>query len=146
MQLRTLFFLLLIQLISFIYSYDFQCLICDNSFDGPGCGDYTREIPVRRCRTFCYFTILSNQRAIRDCSPYDDISIDNHILLQSKINLTSTIEILSLKRCTSEQCNNDFYIQSNEFLLYGRSSSINRSMIYFVIIFSFVIHFLLAIK
>lgn len=139
-------------------SDDFQCLICDNFLDGPGCGEFTRQLPVRTCQTFCYFAVIHNRslassklrrelaldtytRAIRDCSPYDDISIDGSLLLQSKIGLSSmnTIEIRTLRRCNSEQCNNEFYLQPDE-LLFGRSSSqcasfVPRCLFSFVMIF-----------
>lgn len=138
--------ILLINYSSFIQTYDFQCLTCDNFIDGSGCGEYTKQIPVRTCRTFCYFAIiynrsfLSSTRAIRDCSPYDDISIEGNLLLQSKVgSLISSIDIITIKRCNSEQCNNDFYLQTDELLL-GKSSSYYQ--ISFPILFSsFLIFF-----
>ena len=103
----NLFILLLFLLIdysSFINAYGFQCLTCDNFLDGPGCGEFTREIPVRTCRTFCYFAVIHNRslsssssvlqrefpsnmftRAIRDCSLYDDMLVEGNLLLESKI-------------------------------------------------------------
>ncbi|CAF3535378.1 unnamed protein product [Rotaria sordida] len=137
---------MLINYSSIINAYDFQCLTCDNFVDGPGCGEFTKEIPVRTCRTFCYFAIINNRslllspssssssiskrellpipltRAIRDCSPYDDMSIEGNILLESKLGSLSSslssshIDIIIIKRCNSEQCNNDFYVKSDEFL------------------------------
>ena len=137
-------------------SDDFQCLICDNFLDGPGCGEFTRQIPVRTCQTFCYFAIIHNRslassslrralaldthtRAIRDCSPYDDISIEGSLLLQSKIGLivSNSMEILTIRRCNSEQCNNEFYLQPDELIL-GRNSS-NRTRVFFKWIFSFLV-------
>ena len=128
-------FYILIDSSSIIRAYDFQCLTCDNSVDGPGCGEFTKQIPVRTCRTFCYFAIVQNRtevssisylRAIRDCSPYDDMSIDNHLLLESKLGgESSQLEIITIKRCNSEQCNNDFYLKSDEFSR-GRSSNTQR--------------------
>ena len=135
-------FLLLFEYSSIVDAYDFQCLICDNYIDGPGCGEFTKQIPVQTCRTFCYFAIIHNRtfsssvskrelstvtltRAIRDCSPYDDMSIDGPVLLESKLGSLSTsphIDIITIKRCNSEQCNNDFYLRSDD-LLYGGSSS-----------------------
>ncbi|UJR36610.1 hypothetical protein I4U23_029330 [Adineta vaga] len=133
-------FLLLIDYSSIINAYDFQCLTCDNYIDGPGCGEFTKQIPVRTCRTFCYFAIIHNRtlistvskrelptltltRAIRDCSPYDDMSIDGPVLLESKLGtltISPHIDIITIKRCNSEQCNNDFYLKSDE-LLFGRN-------------------------
>ena len=96
------FFLLLIDYSSIINAYDFQCLTCDNLIDGPGCGEFTRQIPVRTCNTFCYFAVIHNRslssshyinvnflritltRAIRDCSPYEDMSIEGNLLLRIK--------------------------------------------------------------
>ncbi|CAF4389010.1 unnamed protein product, partial [Rotaria sordida] len=46
---------------SVVNAYDFQCLTCDNFIDGPGCGEFTKQIPVRACRTFCYFAIIYNR-------------------------------------------------------------------------------------
>ena len=140
--LEWIFLLLcLINYSSLLKTYDFQCLTCDNFIDGPGCGEFTRQIPVRTCRTFCYFAIIHNHstilqselslnrltRAIRDCSPYDDISIDGSLLLQSKLGSisSSSIEILTIKRCNSEQCNNEFYLKSDE-LLSSKTSSPKR--------------------
>lgn len=142
LNLLPLFCFILLDYSSIVNAYDFQCLTCDNFIDGPGCGEFTKQIPVRTCRTFCYFAILHNRslhsststkrdltaitltRAIRDCSPYDDMSIEGNLLLESKLgSLSSMIEILTLKRCNSEQCNNDFYLKSDELLLFGRSSS-----------------------
>lgn len=139
---------LLLQSISFLSSSHFQCLTCDNLLDGPGCGEFTREIPVRTCRTFCYFVLVYNRtvpqhrtytRAIRDCSPYDDISIENTLLLQSKLHLAPAVEILSLRRCTSEQCNNDFYLQPDEYL-FGKCS-LPRSADFLLWLFPLVIIF-----
>ncbi|CAF3064120.1 unnamed protein product [Rotaria sp. Silwood2] len=159
-SLVNLFIILLIILIdysSFINAYDFQCLTCDNFIDGPGCGEFTREIPVKTCRTYCYFAVIYNRslslsihqreissntltRAIRDCSPYEDMSIEENLLLESKIGrLSSSIDIITLKRCNSEQCNNEFYIKPDEFL-FGRCSSY-RQISFPVLIFSFVIIF-----
>ncbi|CAF3874337.1 unnamed protein product [Rotaria sp. Silwood2] len=138
-------FLMLTDYSPIINAYDFQCLTCDNFIDGPGCGEFTKQIPVRTCRTFCYFAIINNRslssssiskrellpitltRAIRDCSPYDDMSIEGNILLESKLgslslSSSSHIDIITIKRCNSEQCNNDFYLKSDEFL-FGTSSS-----------------------
>lgn len=154
----TYLLLFLISSSSTFKSDDFQCLVCDNFLDGPGCGEFTRQIPVRTCRTFCYFAVIHNRslasstlrrelaldtytRAIRDCSPYDDISIEGNLLLQTKLGLTSMnfIDIRTLRRCNSEQCNNEFYLQADEFLL-GRSSVlcarfVPRCVFSFVIIF-----------
>ncbi|CAF3411158.1 unnamed protein product [Rotaria socialis] len=158
---------------SVVNAYDFQCLTCDNFIDGPGCGEFTKQIPVRACRTFCYFAIIYNRsllssseskrqvlpmkliRAIRDCSPYDDMSIEGNILLESKVgslsssSLSSTsspppshIDIITIKRCNSEQCNNEFYLESNDFL-YSLGSSYRRIsfpllFVLFMIIFYFM--------
>ena len=101
------FFFMLIDYSSIINAYDFQCLTCDNFIDGPGCGEFTRQIPVRTCQTFCYFAVIHNRslsssiskrefltitltRAIRDCSPYDDMSIEGNILLESKLGSSSS--------------------------------------------------------
>ncbi|CAF5215773.1 unnamed protein product, partial [Rotaria magnacalcarata] len=80
-------------------------------------------------------------RAIRDCSPYDDMSMEGNQLLESKIGAlsTSSIDIITLKRCNSEQCNNDFYLKAEQIFL-GRSSSYRHlsfpfSFLPFVIIF-----------
>ncbi len=157
----NLFIILLVLFINYsslINAYDFQCLTCDNFIDGPGCGEFTRQIPVRTCRTFCYFAVIHNRsllssviqrerslnkltRAIRDCSPYEDISIEGNLLLQSKIGLLSSasIDIITIKRCNSEQCNNDFYLKPDELLL-GRSSSY-RQISFPLLFFSFVIIF-----
>ncbi|CAF0809291.1 unnamed protein product [Rotaria sp. Silwood1] len=150
---------------SIINAYDFQCLTCDNFIDGPGCGEFTRQIPVRTCRTFCYFAIIYNRsllsssssilkreflpmtltRAIRDCSPYDDMSIEGNILLESKLGSLSSsssssyIDIITIKRCNSEQCNNDFYLKSDE-LLFGTSSSY-RQISFPLLFFLFMIIF-----
>ena len=148
--------LLLVDYSLHIHGYEFQCLTCDNLSDGPGCGEFTREIPLQTCRTFCYFAILHNRsmnrsplpssdrflRAIRDCSPYDDISIEGYQLIQSKVGSSispSSIDILTLKRCNSEQCNNEFYLNP-EALLVNRSSSSSAppSFFSFVIIFYFL--------
>ena len=135
---------LLLHYSSFLHCYDFQCLTCDNFLDGPGCGEYTRQIPVRTCRTFCYFALIHNHsfsstilqrelsfntltRAIRDCSPYDDISIEGNLLLQSKIGSSSSMDIITIKRCNSEQCNNDFYLKPDELLLDRNSAIQSRS-------------------
>ncbi len=162
LNLLFILFLMLIDYSSIINAYDFQCLTCDNFIDGPGCGEFTKQIPVRTCRTFCYFAVIYNRsisssiskrelptitltRAIRDCSPYDDMSIEGNILLESKIGSSSSssplIDIITIKRCNSEQCNNDFYLKSDEFLL-GISSSYQRIsfpllFFLFVIIFYF---------
>jgi hypothetical protein len=144
---------------SFLKAYDFQCLTCDNLIDGPGCGEFTRQIPVRTCRTFCYFAVIHNRslttsilerehsvnrltRAIRDCSPYDDISIEGNLLLQSKIGSvpSSSIEILTIKRCNSEQCNNEFYLKPDE-LFRGNHSSSNQSYSFPILFFLFLIIF-----
>jgi hypothetical protein len=141
LNILSILFLILIDYSSIINAYDFQCLTCDNFIDGPGCGEFTKLIPVRTCRTFCYFAILHNRslssvskrefptitltRAIRDCSPYEDMSIEGNILLESKIGSLATpsqIDIITIRRCNSEQCNNDFYLKSDEFL-FGISSS-----------------------
>ena len=129
--------LLVIDYSSIISAYDFQCLTCDNTLDGPGCGEFTRQIPVRTCQTFCYFAVLNNRsssstpvrpsespsrthlRAIRDCSPYDDMSVEAHVLLESKIGASHPLDILTIKRCNSEQCNNDFYLNTDVFLSHG---------------------------
>ncbi len=154
-------FLMLIDYSSIINAYDFQCLTCDNFIDGPGCGEFTKQIPVRTCNTFCYFAIIHNRslsssssiskrelstitltRAIRDCSPYEDMSIEGNILLESKIGpLSSTpvIDIITIKRCNSEQCNNDFYLKSDAFL-FGRSSSY-RQLSFPLLFFLFMIIF-----
>jgi hypothetical protein len=138
----SLLVLLILELVSLLCAYDFQCLTCDNLVDGPGCGEFTIQIPVQTCRTFCYFAIVHNRsslstsatvkrdlasvtltRAIRDCSPYEDMSVEGHLLLESKLgSLSSMIDIITLKRCNSEQCNNDFYLKTDEMLLLGRSS------------------------
>lgn len=133
LNLLTFLSLFIINVSSLISSTEFQCLICDNLIDGPGCGEFTRTIPLRTCRTFCYFAIIHNrssisQRAIRDCSPYDDMSVDGTLLLEDKLNhRTSTIDILTLKRCNSEQCNNDFYLKSDGYLLINRTSTFSSS-------------------
>jgi hypothetical protein len=150
-------FLMLIDYSSIINAYDFQCLTCDNFLDGPGCGEFTKQIPVRTCKTFCYFAILQNHsssrskrelptitltRAIRDCSPYEDMSIEGNILLESKIGSSSRsshINIITLKRCNSEQCNNDFYLKSDEYL-FGISSSY-RQISFPLLFFLFMIIF-----
>ncbi|CAF1208584.1 unnamed protein product [Rotaria sordida] len=154
-NLFIILFIILIDYSLFINTYDFQCLTCDNFIDGPGCGEFTREIPVRTCQTYCYFAIIYNHslslsihqretssnillRAVRDCSPYEDMSIEGNLLLESKIG-TSSINIITLKRCNSEQCNNDFYLKSDEFL-FGRSSSY-RQISFPILFFSFVIIF-----
>jgi hypothetical protein len=138
-SLLSLFIILLFILIdylSILNAFDFQCLTCDNFIDGPGCGEFTRQIPVKTCRTFCYFAVIHNRslsssliqrelasntltRAIRDCSPYDDMSIEENLLLESKLGLLSStsIDIITMKRCNSEQCNNDFYLKPNELFL-----------------------------
>jgi hypothetical protein len=149
----------LINYSSFLNASDFQCLTCDNLIDGPGCGEFTRQIPVRTCRTFCYFAVIHNRslastilerelslntltRAIRDCSPYDDISIEGNLLLQSKLGSlpSSSIEILTIKRCNSEQCNNEFYLKPDELILGSKSSS-NRQRSFPILFFLFVIIF-----
>ena len=135
---------LLLDCSSIVHGYDFQCLTCDNFIDGPGCGEFTKQIPVRNCRTFCYFAILQNRtssivpssaasrrhgltsialmRAIRDCSPYEDMSIEGNLLLESKLgSLSPSIDIITLKRCNSEQCNNDFYLKPDDVLPRGKS-------------------------
>jgi hypothetical protein len=152
------FFFILIDYSSFINAYDFQCLTCDNFIDGPGCGEFTREIPVKACRTFCYFAVIHNHslsssiiqrefhsntitRAIRDCSLYDDMSIEGNVLLQSKLGLDSlsSVNIITMKRCNSEQCNNDFYLKPDELLL-GISSTY-RQISFPLLFFSFMIIF-----
>lgn len=151
---------MLIDYSSIISAYDFQCLTCDNFIDGPGCGEYTKQIPLRPCRTFCYFAIIHNRslisssvskndytpmtltRAIRDCSAYEDMSIEENVLLESKLGLLSSsshIDIITVKRCNSEQCNNDFYLRSND-ILYGTSSSY-RQISFPLYIFLFMIIF-----
>ncbi|CAF1269831.1 unnamed protein product [Adineta steineri] len=152
-------FLMLIDYTSIINASDIQCLICDNFVDGPGCGEFTIEIPVRTCRTFCYFAIIHNRslsssiskrelstnkltRAIRDCSLYDDMSIDGNVLLEPKIGSLTTssqIDIITIRRCNSEQCNNDFYLKSDEFL-FGISSSY-RQISFPLLFFLFMIIF-----
>ena len=133
LNLLTFLSLFIINVSSLISSTEFQCLFCDNLIDGPGCGEFTRTIPLRTCRTYCYFAIIYNrssisQRAIRDCSPYDDMSVDGTLLLEDKLgHRTSTIDILTLKRCNSEQCNNDFYLKSDEYLLINRTSTLSSS-------------------
>jgi hypothetical protein len=158
LNLLSILFLMLIDYSSIINAYDFQCLTCDNFIDGPGCGEFTKEIPVRTCQTFCYFAIINNRslssqskrelstitltRAIRDCSPYDDMSIDENILLESKIgslSSSSMIDIITIKRCNSEQCNNDFYLKSDAFL-FGKSSSY-RQISFPLLFFLFIIIF-----
>jgi hypothetical protein len=155
LNILSILFLILIDYSSIINAYDFQCLTCDNFIDGPGCGEFTKQIPVRTCNTFCYFAIINNRsrserelstitltRAIRDCSPYDDMSIDGDILLESKIGLLSSsslIDIITIKRCNSEQCNNDFYLKSDAFLL-GKSSSY-RQISFPLLFFLFIIIF-----
>lgn len=158
LNLYIILLILLIEYSSFINAYDFQCLTCDNFIDGPGCGEYTREIPVKTCRTFCYFAVVYNRsipssvyrnelhsntltRAIRDCSPYDDMSIEEGLLLGSKLGSfsTSSIDIIILKRCNSEQCNNDFYIKEDEILFSTGSSY--RHISFPILFFSFVIIF-----
>src|ERR1700722_16552624 len=107
MDFSSYYFLLIFLMfnLTILYAYDFQCLTCDNYIDGPGCGEFTRQIPVRTCTTFCYFAVIHNHslttisssllereltsitltRAIRDCSPFDDISIEANILLELKL-------------------------------------------------------------
>jgi hypothetical protein len=157
-NLLWILFLILIDYSLIINAYDFQCLTCDNLIDGPGCGEFTKQIPVRTCKTFCYFAILHNRsfssipkrelstitltRAIRDCSPYDDMSIEGNLLLESKIgslSLSPFIDIITIKRCNSEQCNNDFYLKSDA-LLFGRSSSY-RQISFPLLFFLFMIIF-----
>lgn len=135
-NLLPILFFILIDYSSIINAYDFQCLTCDNFIDGPGCGEFTKQIPVRTCNTFCYFAIINNRssssyskrevptitltRAIRDCSPSDDMLIEADRLLESKLGSLSyspLVEIIAFKRCNSEQCNNDFYLQSDAFVL-----------------------------
>jgi hypothetical protein len=141
LNLLFILFLMLIDYSSIINAYDFQCLTCDNYIDGPGCGEFTKQIPVRTCRTFCYFAVIHNRslsssalptitltRAIRDCSPYEDMSIEGNLLLETKLgslSSSSSMDIITIKRCNSEQCNNDFYLKSDDFLL-GISSSYRR--------------------
>ncbi|CAF1069995.1 unnamed protein product [Rotaria magnacalcarata] len=158
LNLFIILFVILIEYSLLIHTYKFQCLTCDNFIDGPGCGEYTRQIPLITCRTFCYFAVIYNRslplsvhqreyssdillRAIRDCSPYDDMSMEGNQLLESKIGAlsTSSIDIITLKRCNSEQCNNDFYLKAEQIFL-GRSSSYRHlsfpfSFLPFVIIF-----------
>ena len=151
-SLVTLLFLLLLVDYSLnLHASEFQCLTCDNRVDGPACGEFTREIPLRTCRTFCYFAILLNRsapaspslaslRAIRDCSPSDDLSIEGYQLLESKIGTShsspSTIEILSLKRCNSEQCNNEFYLNPEDlFANHSSLTSLPAGVLFFVMIF-----------
>ncbi len=161
LNLLFILFLMLIDYSSIINGYDFQCLTCDNFIDGPGCGEFTKQIPVRTCKTFCYFAVINNRslsssssiskreiptitltRAIRDCSPYEDMSIEGNILLESKIGSLSSspfINIITIKRCNSEQCNNDFYLQSDDFL-FGISSSY-RQISFPLLFFLFIIIF-----
>ena len=133
LNLLTFLSLFVVNVSALISSTEFQCLICDNLLDGPGCGEFTLTMPLRTCRTFCYFAIIYNrssisQRAIRDCSLYDDMSVDGTLLLEDKLGQrTSTIDILTLKRCNSEQCNNDFYLKSDEYLLINRTSTVFSS-------------------
>ena len=151
------FFILLIDCSLYIQGYKFQCLVCDNYIDGPGCGEFTREMPVKTCRTFCYFAVIYNRslsfphelpvnkltRAIRDCSPYGDMSIEENLLLESKIgslSSSSLIDIITLRRCNSEQCNNDFYIKPDELL---NLNSSYRQISYSILFFHFVIIFFL---
>lgn len=134
--------------------HEIQCLTCDNLLDGPGCGEFTRQIAVTSCRTFCYFTVLHDRsssfgglpstgvlRAIRDCSPSEDMLIEGYQLLEPKLgsSASSSIEILTMKRCNSEQCNNDFYLKAEELLTSGSSARLRRSFplgfVRFVIIF-----------
>ncbi|UJR09524.1 hypothetical protein I4U23_013762 [Adineta vaga] len=152
--MEWLFLFLLIDYSLIINANDFQCLTCDNFLDGPGCGEFTRPISVRTCRTFCYFAVLHNRslsspinsrefplntitRAIRDCSPYADMTIEGNLLLQSKMNSLSSIDIITIKRCNSEQCNNDFYLNAEQFLS-GISSSYRQGSIP-ILFFSFMI-------
>ena len=152
--MEWLFLLLLfIDYSSVINGNDFQCLICDNFLDGPGCGEFTRPIPVRTCQTFCYFAVLHNRtlsssfnsreypatRAIRDCSPYTDMTIEGNTLLQTKIESLSLTDIVTIKRCNSEQCNNDFYLNAEQFIS-DISSSFGQISVPFLI-FSLVIIF-----
>lgn len=149
----------ILDLSSIVSAYEFQCLTCDNFIDGPGCGEFTKQIPVRNCRTFCYFAIVHNYssnillassktmkssatstiltRAIRDCSPFDDMSIEENLLLESKIgSFSPSIEIVTLKRCNSEQCNNDFYLKSDDLLVQSRTCptrSISLSLLPFLL-------------
>ncbi|CAF4087330.1 unnamed protein product [Adineta steineri] len=149
-------FFLFIDYSLFINASDIQCLTCDNFVDGPGCGEFTRQIPVRTCQTYCYFAIIHNRslsssiyqrefpsnkitRAIRDCSPYDDMSIEGNLLLKSKISSLSSIDIILIRRCNSEQCNNDFYVKPDELIL-SRSSSY-RQISFPFLFFLFVIIF-----
>lgn len=164
-NLLTILFFFVIDYSSIINAYDFQCLTCDNFIDGPGCGEFTKQIPLRTCHTFCYFAIINNRssssfsssshskgefstitltRAIRDCSPYDDMLIDPDRLLESKLGSLSfspLVEIISFKRCNSEQCNNDFYLQSDAFVLgkssFSRQISFPLLCLLFLIIFYF---------
>jgi hypothetical protein len=157
LNLSIILFFILIDYSSFINAYDFQCLTCDNFIDGPGCGEFTRQIPLRACRTFCYFAVIHNRslsssvlqresplntltRAIRDCSPYDDMSIEGSLLLQSKIgSSSSSIDIITIRRCSSEQCNNDFYLKPDELLL--SISSSYRQISFPLLFLSFMIIF-----
>jgi hypothetical protein len=157
LNLFIILFFILIDYSSFINAYDFQCLTCDNFIDGPGCGEFTRQIPLRACRTFCYFAVIHNRslsssvlqresplntltRAIRDCSPYDDMSIEGSLLLQSKIgSSSSSIDIITIRRCSSEQCNNDFYLKPDELLL--SISSSYRQISFPLLFLSFMIIF-----
>ena len=135
---------------------NFQCLTCDNLLDGPGCGEFTRIIPVRTCQTFCYFAVIHNRsadssaprrelsrnpsiRAIRDCSPYADMNIDGTVLLKPKIDSFASVNILTIRRCDSEQCNNDFYLDPT--LLLSGSESAYRRISVPLRLFSFVIIF-----
>lgn len=161
LNLLPILFLIFIDYFSLINAFEFQCLTCDNFIDGPGCGEFTKQIPVRTCNTFCYFAIINNRsstsfpspskrefstitltRAIRDCSPFDDMLIETDRLLESKLGSLSYsphVEIISIKRCNSEQCNNDFYLQSDAFVL-GRSS-FSRQLSFPLLFFLFLMSF-----
>ncbi|CAF0862082.1 unnamed protein product [Didymodactylos carnosus] len=110
------------------YKQSFQCLQCDNQIDGPGCGEFSQIIPLQECKTFCYFAIIRNYtthhkrrlliatRAIRDCSTYSDIEVETETLLETKIpNIRHyrSLDIVTIKRCTGEQCNNEFYLKES---------------------------------
>ncbi|CAF1236132.1 unnamed protein product, partial [Didymodactylos carnosus] len=133
------------------YRQSFQCLQCDNQIDGPSCGEFSKIIPLQECQTFCYFAIIRNYtiyrrkrlhttRAIRDCSNYSDIEIESEKILEIKIpNIRHhrSLNIMTVKRCIGEQCNNEFYLkESNGGSL---TTKITSRHCYYLIIISFVI-------
>ena len=135
---------------SYTYATDLMCLKCDSQHGDSGCGEFTQTIPLEKCETYCYFLVLRHRstpnhlRAIRDCSPFDDVNIDINKILRTKLDDSATLsslQIIGSRRCDADQCNTDFYTNARE-LLSNRTNSPRKNLFYKIFLFTLTLLFL----